>query len=854
MAKLGINTGIVPDDGLGDSLLDGAIKINDNFDEIYTYFGDGTNLTFTTFSGDYDDLSNIPTNLSDFNNDVGFITAFTSTNYWTETSAGIHTLSNVGIGTTNPTETLTVVGDARVTGILTIGTASITLDGSSNTITVGSGVTIDGSTGIIEATSLILDGTTFTGTAVTSITAGSGISVDQSTGNVTISATGGGGGGESYWTETSAGIHTLSNVGIGTTNPTSALTVKGNTSLETLNVSGVSTLITLSVGGTTGSDGQYLRSTGNGITWENFTSLRSVYNYSATESQKEFTAAGINTGFVDVYLNGIRLDDANYSIIGIGVSLNVGAFDGDEVTVIGFNTVNASAGGGIGGGISDVSGPGSSTDNAVTRFDGTTGKLIQNSLVTIGDDGAIVAPQVGSIIPFYFDNQAAFPSASTYHGALAHSHADGGMFYAHGGGWIQLADASDISWTQTSAGIHTLSNVGIGTTNPTSALTVSGDVSISGVVTATTFVGDIQTASLRTSELGIVLGGNSEVDVYGVSIGYNSQSDAYGVSVGAFSGTKHVTNNTAYTVAIGAFAQQNANPGDSTGIGAVAIGNLAGDSKQGSNAIALGRYAGRNDQASNSIVINATGSDLDNTTSSSFVVKPIRNVTGSNILTYNSTSGEITHTTSINTSGIITASSFVGDGSGLTGIVATGTGVEVQDDGSPVGTAATINFGNNLTVDFSGGVATIDATGGGESYWTQTSAGIHTLSSVGIGTTNPTSALQVERYAISTGIGTFNALVGVAHTFDSFDISQSNYKTVEYTVHIENESNIQSQKVLIMQNGTNVYSQEYAIMFVPSQIVSIGATISSGVCEINLLPSSGISGLTTYTFSRGGLL
>jgi hypothetical protein len=243
MAKLGINTGIVPDDGLGDSLLDGAVKINDNFDEIYTYFGDGTNLTFTTFSGDYGDLSNTPVNLSDFSNDVGFITSFidTDTNYWTQTSSGIHTLSNVGIGTTNPTENLTVFGDARVTGILTIGTASITLDGSSNIITVGSGVTIDGSTGIIEATSLVIEGTTFTGAAVTSITAGTGISVDQSTGNVTISATGGGGGGESYWTETSAGIHTLSNVGIGTTNPTSALTVKGNTSLETLSVSGVST-------------------------------------------------------------------------------------------------------------------------------------------------------------------------------------------------------------------------------------------------------------------------------------------------------------------------------------------------------------------------------------------------------------------------------------------------------------------------------------------------------------------------------------------------------------------------------------------------------------------------------------
>jgi len=63
---------------------------------------------FTTFSGDYDDLSNTPVNLSDFNNDVGFTTLFTDTNYWIETSAGIHTLSNVGIGTTNSTDKLTI--------------------------------------------------------------------------------------------------------------------------------------------------------------------------------------------------------------------------------------------------------------------------------------------------------------------------------------------------------------------------------------------------------------------------------------------------------------------------------------------------------------------------------------------------------------------------------------------------------------------------------------------------------------------------------------------------------------------------------------------------------------------------
>lgn len=41
-------------------------------------------------------------------------------------------------------------------------------------------------------------------------------------------------------------------------------------------------------------------------------------------------------------------------------------------------------------GSGDVSGPGSSTDNAIVRFDGTTGKLIQNSGVTISDTNDLV--------------------------------------------------------------------------------------------------------------------------------------------------------------------------------------------------------------------------------------------------------------------------------------------------------------------------------------------------------------------------------------------------------------------------------------------------------------------------------
>ena len=157
-------------------------------------------------------------------------------NYWESTVAGINTLSNVGIGTTNPgyyleigpigyaNTALWVNGNARVTGILTVGSSSIILDGANNSINVGSGVTIDGNTGIINASSLEINGETLAGAGVTFITSGSGISIDQSTGNVTITATAN----SSQWETTDVGINTLSSVGIGTTDPTSKLTVTGD--------------------------------------------------------------------------------------------------------------------------------------------------------------------------------------------------------------------------------------------------------------------------------------------------------------------------------------------------------------------------------------------------------------------------------------------------------------------------------------------------------------------------------------------------------------------------------------------------------------------------------------------------
>jgi hypothetical protein len=45
-----------------------------------------------------------------------------------------------------------------------------------------------------------------------------------------------------------------------------------------------------------------------------------------------------------------------------------------------------------GSGTGDVSGPASATDNAVVRFDGTTGKLIQNGVISYTDAGILNGP------------------------------------------------------------------------------------------------------------------------------------------------------------------------------------------------------------------------------------------------------------------------------------------------------------------------------------------------------------------------------------------------------------------------------------------------------------------------------
>ena len=103
---------------------------------------------------------------------------------------------------------------------------------------------------------------------------------------------------------------------------------------------------------------------------------------------------------------------------------------------------------------------------------------------------------------------------------------------------------------------------------------------------------------------------------------------------------------------------------------------------------------------------------------------------------------------------------------------------------------------------------------------------------------------------VSTGVGTFIASAGVSTNIDSFAYASLDYKLAEYSLHFMNGSNIQAERLLVMQDNTTAYSNEFAIMSSSDLLISVGATISGSNVVIQATPETGVSGLTTYRWRR----
>jgi len=421
---------------------------------------------------------------------------------------------------------------------------------------------------------------------------------------------------------------------------------------------------------------------------------------------------GINTGTTpndntgDSLLDGAVKVNTNfnelYSLLGDGNTLSVGV-----VTAI-------TAGSGI-----DVSSASGNVTVTNTASGITTENVVTNSLVVAGVTTAGIV------------------TGATYYG-----------------------DGSNLSgitgfWESNDTGITTITNIGIGTTTASSALTVDGDANFTGIVTASSFSGAITgiatissgriqadaSSNLRFGNVASGSGSSRNIAIGDQVLGSLSSGNGRNIGIGELSFNNTLSGS--YNIGVGVKAGEKITSGDYN----VVLGGYDGDS-----------------------------GNLDIKTSSNNVV--LSDGEG-NIRQFINSSGDVGIKTTIITealtvAGVVSATSFYGtvpasqltgalpslDGSALTGVTAIGSGVEIRDSDSPVGAAATINFGNNLSVVLSTGIATVS---GASSVSTATTAyGLSGSPDINVGVV---TATRFVGSGISlTGITAYQvgALVGVA--------------------------------------------------------------------------------------------
>lgn len=161
----------------------------------------------------------------------------------------------------------------------------------------------------------------------------------------------------------------------------------------------------------------------NGTAWQKIDQSNLVTSVNGQTGAVSLTTTDINEGTNLYYTDtrarasvsagtGITYDSATGVVTNAAPDQTVALTGGTGISTSGtypnFTITNTSPS--LGG---DVVGPSSATDNAVARYDATTGKLIQNSLVLIGDTGSVTGVNALTAESLTVNNNATLGSSNT---------------------------------------------------------------------------------------------------------------------------------------------------------------------------------------------------------------------------------------------------------------------------------------------------------------------------------------------------------------------------------------------------------------------------------------------------------
>jgi len=234
---------------------------------------------------------------------------------------------------------------------------------------------------------------------------------------------------------------------------------ENQTTLSVVGISSFSNIVlngSVSTGTTTGTSGQYLKSVGIGVTWASFPTLRTGNVFTAGVAQTSF-AVSYNVGFVDVYINGVRLTDSEFTgTSGTSIVLNESCFGGETVDILAYNTTSTGSGG---GGISTES----QTLNNVLGLGNTSSNGMSVGVITATS---------------FVGNLTGTATYATNAGIATFATTAGIATYATNAGIATFATTAGIATYATNAGIATNSQ----------GLTGTPNISV-GVITATSYNG-----------------------------------------------------------------------------------------------------------------------------------------------------------------------------------------------------------------------------------------------------------------------------------------------------------------------------------------------------------------------------